>query len=194
MFSRPLHGITPWPYCLPGSFLNRYCNSYLKTGACTIYVALGVLLPLMFLDNGIVGKGGRYCTYRCGAKALVVYSITGSVLLFGDLNTLKIIGIAVGFAAILCSIQWQKKTANRKVFSNAWIYLMLVFLGFGIIDILFKQVAAFKEMPYTTSLFIIYILAFVISLIVLIFRDLPSYQNYMAAYDVWLDTGCSQFW
>jgi hypothetical protein len=62
--------------------------------------------------------------------------------LFGiafDLN--ENCGFVIGFAAILCSIPWQKKTANRKVFSNAWILPAYRFFGFGIIDILFKQVA-----------------------------------------------------
>jgi drug/metabolite transporter (DMT)-like permease len=54
--------------------------------------------------------------------------------------------------------------------SNAWIYLLVVFFGFGAIDILFKKVALFKDVPYTSSLFVIYILAFVIAFIGLMFR------------------------
>jgi drug/metabolite transporter (DMT)-like permease len=37
----------------------------------------------------------------------------------------------------------------------------------GIIDVLFKQVALFKAVPYTSSLFVIYVLAFLISVIFL---------------------------
>jgi drug/metabolite transporter (DMT)-like permease len=50
------------------------------------------------------------------------------------------------------------------------MYLVVVFLGFGTIDILFKKVAAFKEVPYTTSLFFIYSLAFIIAFAGLLIR------------------------
>jgi multidrug transporter EmrE-like cation transporter len=137
----------------------------------TIFVALGVLLPLVFwIMASSVRVVGIVRTDVAQRLSLFIPILAAFLLFKEPLNTLKIIGIAVGFAAILCSIQWQKQTANRKVFSNAWIYLIIVFLGFGIIDILFKQVAVFKEVTYTTSLFIIYILAFVISFICLLFR------------------------
>jgi drug/metabolite transporter (DMT)-like permease len=137
----------------------------------TIFVALGVLLPLVFwIMASSVRVVGIVRTDVAQRLSLFIPILAAFLLFKEPLNTLKIIGIAVGFAAILCSIQWQKQTANRKVFSNAWIYLIVVFLGFGIIDILFKQVAVFKEVTYTTSLFIIYILAFVISFICLLFR------------------------
>jgi drug/metabolite transporter (DMT)-like permease len=137
----------------------------------TIYVALGVLLPLVFwIMASSVRVVGIVRTDVAQRLSLFIPILAAFLLFKEPLNTLKIIGIAVGFAAILCSIQWQKQTANRKVFSNAWIYLIVVFLGFGVIDVLFKQVAVFKEIAYTTSLFIIYILAFVISFIGLLFR------------------------
>ncbi|MDB5286277.1 MAG: transporter [Mucilaginibacter sp.] len=137
----------------------------------TIYVALGVLLPLVFwIMASSVRVMGIVRTDVAQRLSLFIPILAAFLLFKEPLNTLKIIGIAVGFAAILCSIQWQKQTANRKVFSNAWIYLIVVFLGFGVIDVLFKQVAVFKEIAYTTSLFIIYILAFVISFVCLLFR------------------------
>jgi drug/metabolite transporter (DMT)-like permease len=137
----------------------------------TIYVALGVLLPLVFwIMASSVRVVGIVRTDVAQRLSLFIPILAAFLLFKEPLNTLKIIGIVVGFAAILCSIQWQKQTANRKVFSNAWIYLIVVFLGFGVIDVLFKQVAVFKEIAYTTSLFIIYILAFVISFIGLLFR------------------------
>ncbi|MDB5060448.1 MAG: transporter [Mucilaginibacter sp.] len=137
----------------------------------TIFIALGVLLPLVFWIMASSVRVVGIVRTDVAQRLSLFIPILASFLLFKEpLSTLKIIGLAVGFAAILCSIQWQKQTANRKVFSNAWIYLIVVFLGFGVIDVLFKQVAVVKEVAYTTSLFIIYILAFVISFICLLFR------------------------
>ena len=47
-------------------------------------------------------------------------------------------------------------------------YPLLVLLGFGIIDILFKKVAVFKEFNFTTSLFLIFCGAFIVSILFLI--------------------------
>jgi drug/metabolite transporter (DMT)-like permease len=137
----------------------------------TIYVALGALLPLVFWIMASSVRVVGIVRTDVAQRLSLFIPILASFFLFKEpLSQLKIIGIAVGFAAILCSIQWQKQTANRKVLSNAWIYLIVVFIGFGVIDVLFKQVAVFKEVGYTTSLFIIYILAFVIAFIGLLFR------------------------
>jgi drug/metabolite transporter (DMT)-like permease len=147
----------------------------LQNAPIHIYLGLGVLLPLLFMVMAISVRVAGIVRTDVAQRLSLFIPLLASFLIFGDsLNKLKIIGLVIGFAAILCSIPWQKKTANRRVYSNAWIFLLIVFFGIGIIDILFKQVALFKEVPYTTSLFLIYILAFVIALIVLIFRVLTK--------------------
>jgi drug/metabolite transporter (DMT)-like permease len=147
----------------------------LQNAPIHIYLGLGVLLPLLFMVMAISVRVAGIVRTDVAQRLSLFSPLLASFLIFGDsLNKLKIIGLVIGFAAILCSIPWQKKTANRRVYSNAWIFLLIVFFGIGIIDILFKQVALFKEVPYTTSLFLIYILAFVIALIVLIFRVLTK--------------------
>jgi drug/metabolite transporter (DMT)-like permease len=147
----------------------------LQNAPVHIYLGLGVLLPLLFMVMAISVRVAGIVRTDVAQRLSLFIPLLASFLIFGDsLNKLKIIGLVIGFAAILCSIPWQKKTANRKVYSNAWIFLLIVFFGIGIIDILFKQVALFKEVPYTTSLFLIYILAFVLALIVLIFRVLTK--------------------
>jgi drug/metabolite transporter (DMT)-like permease len=147
----------------------------LQNAPIHIYLGLGGLLPLLFMVMAISVRVAGIVRTDVAQRLSLFIPLLASFLIFGDsLNKLKIIGLVIGFAAIFCSIPWQKKTANRRVYSNAWIFLLIVFFGIGIIDILFKQVALFKEVPYTTSLFLIYILAFVIALIVLIFRVLTK--------------------
>jgi drug/metabolite transporter (DMT)-like permease len=145
----------------------------LKQAPFGILLPLGVLLPVIFFALAASVRAAGIVRTDVAQRLSLFVSLTAAFLLFNDhLNTLKFIGIAVGIAAILCSIPWQKKTANRKVLSNAWIYLVLVFLGFGVIDILFKQVAAFKQMPFTTLQFIAFIIAFAVSLMILIIRKI----------------------
>jgi len=145
----------------------------LKQAPFGILLPLGVLLPVIFFALAASVRAAGIVRTDVAQRLSLFVSLTAAFLLFNDhLNTLKFIGIAVGVAAILCSIPWQKKTANRKVLSNAWIYLVLVFVGFGVIDILFKQVAAFKQMPFTTLQFIAFIIAFAVSLMILIIRKI----------------------
>ncbi|MES2064853.1 MAG: EamA/RhaT family transporter [Bacteroidota bacterium] len=145
----------------------------LKQAPFSILIPLGVLLPVIFFALAASVRVAGIVRTDVAQRLSLFVSLSAAFLIFGDhLNTLKFIGIAVGLAAIMCSIPWQKQTANRRVLSNAWVYLVLVFLGFGLIDILFKQVAAFKQMPFTTLQFIAFIIAFVVALIILIIRKI----------------------
>ncbi|AMR33065.1 transporter [Mucilaginibacter sp. PAMC 26640] len=137
----------------------------LQAPPVTLYVAVGVLLPLIFLIMASSVRIAGIVRTDVAQRLSLFIPLLAAFLWFGEpVTPLKIIGMVIGIAAILCSIPWQKQTANRKVVSNAWIYLVVVFCGYGAIDILFKQVAAFKAVPYTTSLFLIYILALLIAL------------------------------
>lgn len=136
-----------------------------------IYLAVGILLPLVFWVMASSVRVVGIVRTDVAQRLSLFIPILAAFLLFGEtLSVLKVIGLIIGIAAIMCSIPWQKKTANRKVLSNAWIYLLVVFLGFGAIDVLFKKVAAFTAVPYTTSLFVIYGLSFTIAFIALMVR------------------------
>jgi len=143
----------------------------LRHAPFAIYAAVGILLPVIFMIMASSVRVAGIVRTDVAQRLSLIIPLLAAFLLFNEgYNTLKIIGLVVGFAAIICAIPWQKQTANRKVLSNAWVYLVIVFFGFGAIDILFKQVALFKDVPYTTSLYVIYIMAFVVALIGLIFR------------------------
>ena len=92
--------------------------------------------------------------------------IIAAFLLFGEgLTPAKIIGIVLGFAAIICSIPWQKERyQTQKKPANTWVYLLVVFVGMGVIDILFKQMALFKAVSYPASLFMVYVISFVLGM------------------------------
>jgi drug/metabolite transporter (DMT)-like permease len=135
------------------------------------YASLGILLPVVFVMLAKSVKTTGIVRTDIAQRLSLFIPIVAAFFVFGEsLGTLKIIGIVVGFAAILCSIPWQKGSGSGKQTSGSWLYLLLVFLGMGIIDVLFKQLALFKAVPYTTSLFIVYILAFVVSIVGLIIK------------------------
>jgi drug/metabolite transporter (DMT)-like permease len=135
------------------------------------YLFLGLLLPALFVVMGIsVRKSGIVRTDVAQRLSLFIPIIASFLLFDENLNTLKLIGIILGFIAIACSIPLQNNGRVKQVSAHAWIYLLLVFVGFGIIDVLFKQMALNKAIAYNTSLFIVFVLAFVFSLLGLIYR------------------------
>jgi drug/metabolite transporter (DMT)-like permease len=142
-----------------------------KQAPLGVYIAVGILLPLIFWVMASSVRIAGIVRTDVAQRLSLFISLFAAFLLFNDsFSIARLTCFIVGFAAILCSIPWQKKTANRKLLSNAWLYLFIVFVGFGAIDILFKKVAAFTLVPYTTSLFFIYVLAFVIAFISLLVK------------------------
>jgi drug/metabolite transporter (DMT)-like permease len=123
------------------------------------YIALGVLLPSVFLVLAASIKYMGIVKTDAAQRLSLFIPILAAWLLFGEhFNTLKISALLVGFPALLLIL--AKPTSNQE---NKWVYPALVLLGFGIIDILFKQIALNTTLPFTTSLFVVFAIAFVIT-------------------------------
>jgi drug/metabolite transporter (DMT)-like permease len=139
-----------------------------QTAHAPTYLAIGILLPVIFLVIAAAIKvTGIVRTDVAQRLSLIIPIISAFLLLNEPSNLSKIIGILIGFGAIICLIPWPQSKGARAE-KSSWIYLVVVFIGLGIIDILFKQVASFKDVTYSTSLFSIYVIAFVVSVIILI--------------------------
>lgn len=135
------------------------------------YALLGLLLPSLFIVIGISIKQSGIVRTDIAQRLSLLIPIIAAFLLFGEHNSLlKSVGILTGFAAILCTIPWKTSGVVGKVGANAWLYLLMVFVGMGLIDVLFKQIAAFKAVTYGTSLFIVFVLAFAFSLAGLVYQ------------------------
>ncbi|WP_316811880.1 EamA/RhaT family transporter [Pedobacter heparinus] len=137
-------------------------NELISAPVNSVYIALGVLLPVVFwfLAGSIRGIG--IVKTDIAQRLSLFIPILASYFIFKEqFSSLKIAGLAVGFVAIFFTL--YKKTAQKNQGLN-WLYPILVFLGFGIIDILFKKIAQIKVIPYTSSLIVVFILAFIISL------------------------------
>lgn len=137
-----------------------------------IYSLLGLLLPAIFVVLAISVSANGIVRTEIAQRLSLLIPIISAFLLFGEhLTLLKSIGAVIGFAAIICSIPWgRQRSPNTRRTSNAWMYLIVVFVGMGIIDILFKKMALFKGTSYNSSLFLVFVIAFVLSLIGLFYR------------------------
>lgn len=144
----------------------------LQSSPIYTYTALGILLPLLFVILALSIRYNGIVRTDVAERLSLFIPIIAAFLLFNErLSTLKVTGISIGIAAILCSIPWRiKRSPNKKTTANAWLYLFFVFIGMGLIDILLKKVSQFKGMSFTSSLFMVYVIAFVLSLILLAYR------------------------
>lgn len=136
------------------------------TAPWPIYIALAILLPTIFLFLAAsVKKLGIVKTDIAQRLSLFIPILAAYFIFKEDFNQLKFIGLGVGFLAII--LTFLRKSESKSESGN-WFYPIIVFVGFGFIDVLFKQIALHKELPYTTSLFTVFSLAFFVSLIIII--------------------------
>lgn len=140
----------------------------------SVYIALGILLPVVFwFLAGSVRNIGIVKTDIAQRLSLFI-PILASYFIFKEaFSVIKICGLTVGFVAIFFTL--HKKTIQKNKGLN--LYPILVFVGFGIIDILFKKIAQLKSIPYTSSLVVVFILAFIISLLSILYLSAVKKQK-----------------
>ncbi|WP_367109614.1 EamA/RhaT family transporter [uncultured Psychrobacter sp.] len=112
----------------------------------SIIIALGVLLPAVFVILGrAIAAVGMVATDAAQRLSLII-PIIAAFLLFGEILTgTRILGLILGFLALgaLVYRPHQKAIDNttNKSARQTPLWLFGVWAGYGIIDILFKQVA-----------------------------------------------------
>lgn len=125
-----------------------------------ILIPLGVLLPLVFLFLATSIKYMGIAKTDVAQRLSLIISILGAWWFFGEqFSGLKLTALLFGLPAIVLILDKPKDNKESK-----WIYPALVLVGFGVIDLLFKKIALTAALPFTTSLFVL----FVISLFIMI--------------------------
>ena len=129
---------------------------------------LGLLFPLLFVIIAASVKSNGIVRTDAAQRLSLFIPIAAAFLLFNETaTTARLMGLIIGLVAVICLIPWQKQTRDRKVGGSSWVYLLVVFIGMGIIDILLKRVS---QISTGTSFFIIFSIAFVIALIELFYQ------------------------
>jgi drug/metabolite transporter (DMT)-like permease len=137
-----------------------------------VYIALGLLLPSLFLVLALSVRYTGIVKTDIAQRLSLFIPVMAAFLLFGETYSIvKILGIAIAFNAIVFSVPWKKQTESS---NSYWIYPVIVFIGMGIIDILFKQIAKTENIPFTSSLLVVFILAFIISILYLLYQILVN--------------------
>src|SRR5690554_3569223 len=130
-------------------------------GNTSLYLVLGFLLPALFLSIAASIRYTGIVRTEVAQRISIFIPLIAAFLIFNETPTSRsLIGIAIGLLAIFFSIRWVSDKPSK---NNTWLYPLIIFLGMGIIDILFKQVAQHSEVPYTSSVFFIFLTALIIS-------------------------------
>lgn len=138
------------------------------------YLPLAILLPTLFIFIALAIKHSGIVKTDVAQRMSIFVPLLASYFIFHEnLGGNKLFGIALGLVAVVCSISWSKRSsAGGK--AGVSLYPLIVFLGMGVIDVLFKQVAQYKEVSYVTSMFVIFVMAMIVAFAVLIYKRAVS--------------------
>ncbi len=134
-------------------------------------VGLGLLLPSIFIALGASVRHAGIVRSDAAQRLSLLISLLAAFLLFGEQpGALKGAGIAVGLVALLCMV-WKPSGVPGDRDAGAWAWPLAVFVGFGLIDILFKQVAL-GGVPFAATLQGSFALAWVVATALAVARAL----------------------
>lgn len=133
-----------------------------------LYLPLGFLLPFIFICIALSIRFSGIVKTEVAQRLSLFIPLIAAYLWMGEkMATEKLVGIGVGLVAIVFSIGWNKNNQNNG--KNFWIFPLLVFIGMGIIDIIFKHIAQHPEISYMSSLWIVFTLALAFALLFLFY-------------------------
>ena len=147
-----------------------------QSSAMPIFLSLGILLPSVFVFMSRAVEYAGIVRADAAQRLALFLQILAAVLLFNEtLSQWRIAGVIVAFLALFCLLA-KPANAMQSAFKGA-LFLALVWLGYGVIGILFKQIAKMGG-AFPTTLFISFVLAGLISFVVLVLKrtvwTLPS--------------------
>lgn len=142
-------------------------------------LALGILLPTIFLALAAAVRHAGIVRSDAAQRLSLLLSLLAAFVLFGEqLSAFKLGGIALGLLALLCMV-WRSESYPMPESAGSWKYPLLVFAGFGMIDILFKRVAQ-AGVPLGTSLQAMFALALLVAFAMQLWRCLRGSARFTA--------------
>ncbi|MGE6361633.1 EamA/RhaT family transporter [Psychrobacter glacincola] len=150
-------------------------------GAWAIIIALGILLPAVFIVLGrAIESVGMVATDAAQRLSLII-PIVAAFLLFGEVLTgTRIFGLLLGFLALGALIYRPQQGQISRQAKHTPLWLFGVWAGYGIIDILFKQVAK-QGTAFPLTLFVSFGLAGLLLFMYLLITRVRWQGNALAA-------------
>ncbi|AHG64905.1 EamA family transporter [Advenella mimigardefordensis] len=135
-----------------------------------LFAILGIILPVLFM---IMSRGVEYAgiVRADAAQRLSLFlTVLASFVLFGEaLSVNRGLSLALAFAALFCLLWKPADVAAGASVRQGALYLFLIWLGYGVVDMLFKQIAK-TGTAFSIGLFVSFVLAGVIMFAYLLIR------------------------
>lgn len=133
-----------------------------------IFLSLGVLLPSVFMFMSRAVEYAGIVRADAAQRLALFLQIIAAVLLFNEtLSQLRTAGVIVAFIALFLLLFKPASTMQSALKGS--LFLALVWMGYGFIGILFKQMAKMGN-AFPNTLFISFALAAVLIFAVLLFK------------------------
>ena len=146
-----------------------------------IIIALGILLPAVFIVLGRAIESVGIVATDAAQRLSLIIPIVAAFLLFGEvLTSTRIFGLLLGFLALGALIYRPQQGQISRQAKHTPLWLFGVWAGYGIIDILFKQVAK-QGTAFPLTLFVSFGLAGLLLFIYLLITRVRWQGNALAA-------------
>lgn len=150
------------------------------------YIVLGFLLPTLFLVIATSIRFTGIIRTEIAQRLSLFIPLLAAFFLFNEHpQPIKLIGIAIGFAAIICSVKWQQERGHAKIQTGNWLYPLIVFFGMGIIDILYKHIAQYQAVSYKSSIFIVFVLCVLVSFLYIFYQVIMKKMRFSLSGTLW---------
>ncbi|MGV6989326.1 EamA family transporter [Testudinibacter sp. P80/BLE/0925] len=144
-----------------------------------LFLALGILLPTVFLVMSKAVESAGIVRSDAAQRLSLFLPILASFTIFNEvLSGSRAVSLVLAFTALLCLL-WKKdepqsivakSIAGKSAVGKGWFNLLLVWLGYGVIDILFKQMAK-SGSAFPLTLFVSFCLAACVIFIYLLIKQ-----------------------
>ncbi|MBP1493279.1 DMT family transporter [Acinetobacter nosocomialis] len=141
-----------------------------------LIVALGIILPSIFLCLAKSLEHAGIVKTEIAQRLSVVLSLLAAYFFFQErFNSLKLLGIGLGIFAVILIVFGQINGSSGHQSKKAILALMSVWFGYAAVDVLLKYTSSLG-LQFTLTLNLIFITAFVLSIIYLLFQKKSAWN------------------
>ena len=144
-------------------------------------LVLAVVLPSLFLVLAASVRAAGIVRTDIAQRLSLLLSLLAAFLWFGEsANDMKLAGLGLGLLSVLAILSRPQAVmagGDRTRQASAWPLLLTVWVGFALVDVMLKQIAA-AGTPFAASLQVSFVLAFLGMLLVQVWRQSRSVSRF----------------
>ena len=135
-----------------------------------LIIVLGVVLPSIFLCLAKSLQTAGILKTELAQRLSVVLSLLAAYFLFQEqFNTLKMVGTVLGIVAVLFIVLSQKQSVEHTVEQKGVFFLLSVWIGYALVDILLKYTTSLG-LQFAVTLNLMFIAAFIFTIFYLVLK------------------------